>query len=48
MVLHEGTVLLLPSYEVALEALMPPGAASQVRLAKVIGDSAGPGADRGA
>jgi ATPase subunit of ABC transporter with duplicated ATPase domains len=37
MILHDGTVLSLPSYEVALEALMEPGAASQVRLAKVIG-----------
>ena len=37
MVLHDGAVLSLPSYDVALEALMDPGAAARVRLAKVIG-----------
>jgi ATPase subunit of ABC transporter with duplicated ATPase domains len=37
MILHDGTVLSLPSYESALEALMEPGAASEVRLAKVLG-----------
>jgi ATPase subunit of ABC transporter with duplicated ATPase domains len=37
MVLHGGAVLSLPSYDVALEALMEPDAASEIRLAKVIG-----------
>jgi ATPase subunit of ABC transporter with duplicated ATPase domains len=37
MILHDGTVLALPTYESALEALMEPTAAAQVRLAKVIG-----------
>jgi ATPase subunit of ABC transporter with duplicated ATPase domains len=37
MVLHDGTVLSLPSYEVALEALVDPEAAREVRLAKVLG-----------
>jgi ATPase subunit of ABC transporter with duplicated ATPase domains len=37
MVLHDGAVLSLPSYDAALEALMDPGAATKVRLAKVIG-----------
>jgi ATPase subunit of ABC transporter with duplicated ATPase domains len=37
MVLHDGAVLSLPSYAAALEALMDPGAAPGVRLAKVIG-----------
>jgi ATPase subunit of ABC transporter with duplicated ATPase domains len=37
MILHDGTVLALPSYDSALEALMEPAAASRVRLAKVIG-----------
>jgi ATPase subunit of ABC transporter with duplicated ATPase domains len=36
MVLHDGAVLSLPSYDAALEALMDPDAASEVRLAKVI------------
>jgi ATPase subunit of ABC transporter with duplicated ATPase domains len=36
MVLHDGTVLLLPSYESALEALTDPEAAPDVRLAKVL------------
>ncbi len=37
MILHDGTVLSLPTYESALEALMEPAAASDVRLAKVLG-----------
>jgi ATPase subunit of ABC transporter with duplicated ATPase domains len=36
MVLHDGTVLSLPSYEVALEALIDPDRAAAVRLAKVL------------
>ncbi|HEY2653480.1 MAG TPA: ATP-binding cassette domain-containing protein [Solirubrobacteraceae bacterium] len=36
MVLHDGTVLLLPSYLVALQALISPDAARQVRLAKTL------------
>jgi ATPase subunit of ABC transporter with duplicated ATPase domains len=36
MILHDGTVLALPSYEVALEALLDPAAAPRVRLAKVV------------
>lgn len=36
MVLHDGSVLSLPSYDVALEALMDPDGAPRVRLAKVI------------
>jgi ATPase subunit of ABC transporter with duplicated ATPase domains len=42
MVLHDGTVLTLPSYESALEALMDPTGAEGVRLAKVIGEPATP------
>jgi ATPase subunit of ABC transporter with duplicated ATPase domains len=38
MVLHDGRVLSLASYDSALEALMDPGAAPQVRLAKVLGE----------
>jgi ATPase subunit of ABC transporter with duplicated ATPase domains len=34
IVLHDGTVLALPSYEVALEALTEPTAAAKIRLAK--------------
>jgi hypothetical protein len=34
MVLHDGTVLSLPSYESALEALIDPEHAADVRLAK--------------
>ena len=34
MVLHDGRVLSLPSYEVALEAILDPDAAADVRLAK--------------
>jgi ATPase subunit of ABC transporter with duplicated ATPase domains len=36
MVLHDGTVLSLPSYESALEALIDPEHAGQVRLAKAL------------
>ncbi len=36
MVLHDGAVLSLPSYDSALEALIDPGRANQVRLAKVL------------
>jgi ATPase subunit of ABC transporter with duplicated ATPase domains len=36
MVLHDGTVLSLPDYESALEALMAPARAADVRLAKVL------------
>ena len=36
MVLHDGAVLSLPSYDAALEALLDPAAANEVRLAKVL------------
>jgi ATPase subunit of ABC transporter with duplicated ATPase domains len=36
MVLHDGTVLALPSYDAALEALIDPGRAPEVRLVKVL------------
>jgi ATPase subunit of ABC transporter with duplicated ATPase domains len=36
MVLHDGTVLSLPSYDAALEALIDPDRAGEVRLAKVL------------
>ena len=36
MVLHDGVVLSLPSHESALEALMHPAEASDVRLAKIL------------
>jgi ATPase subunit of ABC transporter with duplicated ATPase domains len=36
MVLHDGTVLALPSYDAALEALLDPAHAADVRLAKVL------------
>jgi ATPase subunit of ABC transporter with duplicated ATPase domains len=39
MVLHDGTVLSLPTYDSALEALLNPDAAREVRLAKVISQS---------
>jgi ATPase subunit of ABC transporter with duplicated ATPase domains len=42
MVLHDGAVLSLPSYDSALEALMDPGAAREVRLAQVIGGRGAP------
>jgi ATPase subunit of ABC transporter with duplicated ATPase domains len=37
MVLHDGAVLALPSYDTALEALKDPRGAAEVRLAKVLG-----------
>ncbi len=37
MVLHDGAVLALPSYDAAMEALRDPDAASEVRLAKRLG-----------
>ena len=36
MLLHDGTVLSLPSYESALEALIDPAHATDVRLAKAL------------
>jgi ATPase subunit of ABC transporter with duplicated ATPase domains len=36
MILHDGTVLALPSYETAIEALSDPDRAAQARLAKVL------------
>ena len=36
MVLHDGVVLSLPSHESALEALLHPAEASDVRLAKIL------------
>jgi ATPase subunit of ABC transporter with duplicated ATPase domains len=36
MILHDGAVLALPSYEAALEALMAPDRAYDVRLAKLL------------
>ena len=36
MLLHDGTVLSLPSYDTALEALVEPDRAGEVRLAKVL------------
>jgi ATPase subunit of ABC transporter with duplicated ATPase domains len=36
MVLHDGKVLSLPSYDSALEALLDPSHAGEVRLAKVL------------
>jgi ATPase subunit of ABC transporter with duplicated ATPase domains len=38
MVLHDGTVLALPSYDAALQALLDPAAAREVRLAKALGN----------
>jgi ATPase subunit of ABC transporter with duplicated ATPase domains len=43
IVLHGGVVLSLPTYDAALEALMDPDAAPQVRLAKRISASHPPG-----
>jgi hypothetical protein len=37
MVLHDGAVLSMPSYDSALEALIDPDRASEVRLAKPLG-----------
>ena len=37
MVLHDGTVLALPAYAPALEALLAPQRAAEVRLAKPLG-----------
>jgi ATPase subunit of ABC transporter with duplicated ATPase domains len=36
MVLHDGTVLAFPSYEPALQALLAPERAAEVRLAKAL------------
>lgn len=36
MVLHDGGVLSFPSYESALEALVDPAGASDIRLAKLL------------
>ena len=36
MVLHDGAVVSLPSYDSALEALLEPAHAAEVRLAKVL------------
>ena len=36
MVLHDGTVLALPTYEAALEAMIDPAGATEVGLAKRI------------
>ena len=36
MILHDGTVLSLPSYDTAIEALVDPDRAADVRLAKVL------------
>src|SRR5262249_16867346 len=36
MVLHAGPVLALPSYDAALEALVEPDRAAELRLAKVL------------
>jgi ATPase subunit of ABC transporter with duplicated ATPase domains len=42
MVLHDGTVLSLPSYDAALGALIEPDAAPEIRLAKVLGEHRSP------
>jgi ATPase subunit of ABC transporter with duplicated ATPase domains len=39
MVLHDGAVLALPSYDAALEAILDPGRARGVRLAKNLSDA---------
>jgi hypothetical protein len=36
MVLHDGAVLSIPDYDSALEALIDPQRAGEVRLAKVL------------
>jgi ATPase subunit of ABC transporter with duplicated ATPase domains len=36
MILHDGTVLALPSYETAIGALIDPDHAAQARLAKIL------------
>ena len=36
MVLHDGSVVAYPSYDSALEALLDPARAADVRLAKVL------------
>ncbi len=46
MVLHDGTVLALPAYAPALEALLAPEQAAEVRLAKTLGEPS-PGLTRG-
>jgi len=43
MVLHDGTVLSLPAYDSALEALIKPARATEVRLAKILQPSDGAG-----
>jgi ATPase subunit of ABC transporter with duplicated ATPase domains len=45
MVLHDGAVLSLPSYDTALEALIDPDDAPRVRLAKPLGVRGRPGAE---
>jgi ATPase subunit of ABC transporter with duplicated ATPase domains len=39
MLLYDGTVLLLPSYDAALQALINPDAAREVRLAKTLSEN---------
>jgi hypothetical protein len=41
MVLHDGTMLALPEYEAALEALLEPEHAAEVRLAKPLTTTGG-------
>jgi ATPase subunit of ABC transporter with duplicated ATPase domains len=45
MVLHDGAVLSLPSYDTALEALIDPDGAPRVRLANPLGVRGRPGAE---
>lgn len=42
MIQHDGAVLSLPTFDVALQALADPGTASRVRLAKTLGESRRP------
>lgn len=42
MIQHDGAVLSLPTFDVALQALADPGTASHVRLAKTLGESRRP------